>query len=122
MYSINCLMKIPAFNLILFSLVMMCACSPRIARQYAVNHIPPKPTRIAVISDLNSSYGSVHYNETITKVIKELAIIKPDIILCGGDMVAGQKRTLTEENILQMWKSFKETVLDPIQQLNIPYG
>ena len=115
-------MKIPAFNLILFSLVMMCACSPRIARQYAVNHIPPKPTRIAVISDLNSSYGSVHYNETITKVIKELAVIKPDIILCGGDMVAGQKRTLTEENILQMWKSFKETVLDPIQQLNIPFG
>ncbi len=74
------------------------------------------------MSDLNSSYGSVVYNAEVSAVIKELAIIKPDIILCGGDMVAGQKASLTEQNIKDMWQGFKQTVLLPVQQLNIPFG
>ena len=39
-----------------------------------------KPLKIAVISDLNSSYGSVTYNAAVSAVINELAVIKPDII------------------------------------------
>ena len=86
------------------------------------NETGEKPLKIAVISDLNSSYGSVVYNAEVSAVIKELAIIKPDIILCGGDMVAGQKASLTEQNIKAMWQGFKQTVLIPVQQLNIPFG
>jgi predicted phosphodiesterase len=115
-------MKVPVTILFLFSLLLFIACDSRIAPNAASNSAQQRPTIIAVISDLNSSYGSVHYNETISRVIQELAIIKPDIILCAGDMVAGQKRTLTESNIIGMWKGFKETVLDPIQQLSIPFG
>ena len=81
-----------------------------------------KTLKIAVISDLNSSYGSITYNEEVSAVIKDLAVIKPDIILCGGDMVAGQKASLTEQNIKDMWNGFKQTVLIPVQQLNIPFG
>ncbi|HYK75442.1 MAG TPA: metallophosphoesterase, partial [Daejeonella sp.] len=81
-----------------------------------------KPLKIAVISDLNSSYGSVTYSEEVSAVVKDLQQIKPDIILCGGDLVAGQKASLTEENIKAMWQGFNETVLMPINKLKIPFG
>ena len=115
-------MKVSLPVLFLFSILLFIACDSRTTPNTSVHSVQQKPTIIAVISDLNSSYGSVNYNEYITKVINKLATIKPDIILCGGDMVAGQKRSLTESNIVGMWKGFKETVLDPIQQLNIPFG
>ena len=81
-----------------------------------------KSLKICVISDLNSSYGSTNYADEVKSVIEKLKDIKPDIVLCGGDMVAGQKSTLTEENIHSMWTSFKTTVLNPINELNIPFG
>jgi predicted phosphodiesterase len=81
-----------------------------------------KPLKIAVISDLNASYGSVDYDAEVSAVIKKMAMIKPDIILCGGDMIAGQKASLTEQNIKAMWQGFKQTVLTPVQQLKIPFG
>ncbi len=115
-------MKFSLTVIFLFSLLLIVACDARIAPNTTSHSVQQKPTIIAVISDLNSSYGSVNYNAYIGKAIKELAIIKPDIILCGGDMVAGQKRSLTESNIIDMWKGFKETVLDPIQQMKIPFG
>lgn len=81
-----------------------------------------KSLRICVISDLNSSYGSLNYSDEVKSVIGQLNLIKPDLILCGGDMVAGQKSSLSEENINAMWGSFKSTVLNPINKLNIPFG
>lgn len=81
-----------------------------------------KQLRILVISDLNSSYGSTTYSEDVKAVINRIKLIKPDIILCGGDMVAGQKTSLTEENINDMWTGFQNTVLTPVSRLNIPFG
>ncbi len=81
-----------------------------------------KPLRIAVISDLNSGYGSVTYNKEVVEVVAELARIKPDVILCAGDMVAGQKKSLSEENIWAMWQGFKSTVLLPLSKTKIPFG
>jgi predicted MPP superfamily phosphohydrolase len=81
-----------------------------------------KSIKICVISDLNSSYGSTNYGDEVKSIIEKLKDIKPDIILCGGDMVAGQKSSLTEENINGMWSSFKNTVLNPINSLQIPFG
>lgn len=78
--------------------------------------------KICVISDLNSSYGSTTYGEDVKAVISRLALIKPDIILCAGDMVAGQKASLTPKNIEDMWSGFKTTVLNPINKLKIPFG
>ncbi len=75
-----------------------------------------------VISDLNSSYGSTTYSDDVKAVIERIPEIKPDIILCAGDMVAGQKATLSEQNIEAMWSGFKTTVLDPISNLKIPFG
>ncbi len=81
-----------------------------------------KELKIMVISDLNDSYGSVTYSKEVDSVIRRIAQIKPDIILCGGDMVAGQKASLTEERLAEMWQSFNQNILKPIDSLKIPFG
>lgn len=81
-----------------------------------------KPLKVMVISDLNDSYGSVTYSKEVAAVINRIGQIKPDIILCGGDMVAGQKASLTEERLDEMWQAFNESVLKPIDSLGIPFG
>ena len=78
--------------------------------------------KILLISDLNASYGSIAYSADVPAVINEIGKIKPDLILCAGDMVAGQKASLTEQNIKEMWQSFKTVVLEPIQKRNIPFA
>lgn len=80
------------------------------------------PLKIMVISDLNDSYGSVTYSEEVAQVIRRIGDIQPDIILCAGDMVAGQKASLTEEHLAEMWQAFHRDVLKPIDSLNIPFG
>lgn len=81
-----------------------------------------KHLTICVISDLNASYGSTTYPTEVSQVINRLPGIKPDIILCSGDMVAGQKASLTDQNVTAMWAGFKSLVLDPITKLDIPFG
>jgi predicted phosphodiesterase len=81
-----------------------------------------KKLKICVISDLNSSYGSTKYSDDVRAVIGQLSRIKPDLIICAGDMVAGQKTSLSEQNIKEMWEGFKEEILTPIQNLKIPLG
>ncbi|WP_199120111.1 metallophosphoesterase [Pedobacter sp. ASV28] len=91
--------------------------------QRPISFKPSKNTfTIAVISDLNSSYGSTVYHPDVYATLKELDSLKPDLILCGGDMVAGQKATLTTKNIQEMWSSFGKHILQPIQQMKIPFG
>lgn len=81
-----------------------------------------KPLKILLISDLNAGYGSLTYSEDVPAVINEIGRISPDIILCGGDMVAGQKKTLTDSNIKEMWQAFKKVVFDPIKKAKVPFG
>jgi len=80
------------------------------------------PLRICVISDLNASYGSTTYPQEVSEVINKLPGISPDIILCSGDMVAGQKASLSDQNLLDMWAGFMSVVLNPISRLQIPFG
>src|SRR5690606_6663114 len=81
-----------------------------------------KELKIMVISDLNDSYGSITYSKEVESVIRRIAYIQPDIILCAGDMVAGQKASLTEERLAEMWQSFDQKILKPIDSLKIPFG
>lgn len=81
-----------------------------------------KNLKILLISDLNDSYGSVGYSKEVHEVVMRAKAINPDLILCGGDMVAGQKASLTASRLDSMWMAFDQDVLDPIQQLGIPFG
>jgi len=65
-----------------------------------------KKVKIIVISDLNSQYGSTTYDPEIDRAIPLIINNKPDLVLCGGDMVAGQKSSLTEAAINAMWSAF----------------
>src|SRR5690606_2257601 len=80
------------------------------------------PLKIMVISDLNDSYGSVTYSDEVAATIRKIGDIKPDIIVCGGDMVAGQKASLTEAQLNAMWDGFNRNVLKPVDSLKIPFG
>lgn len=86
------------------------------------NELKNKALKILLISDLNDSYGSTTYSDEVKWAISKIDSIKPDLILCGGDMVAGQKSTLSTENIKAMWTGFSDTVFKPISEKNIPFG
>lgn len=84
---------------------------------------PPRGNvRVAVISDLNSAYGSTTYEPEVTTGIQLLPFWQPDLVLCAGDMVAGQKPSLTPDQIQAMWAAFDQTVAAPLRQFGLPFG
>ena len=78
--------------------------------------------RIVVISDLNSQYGSTEYEPEVKKAIALMSQWQPDLVLCGGDMIAGQKASLTKLEIEAMWQGFDRYVAAPLRQQQIPFG
>lgn len=94
----------------------------RVASQTRLK-VPPKgDVRIVVISDLNSQYGSTTYETEVIQAIALIPSLKPDLVLCGGDMVAGQKKTLTKEQINAMWAAFDRQIAAPLRKAKIPFG
>ncbi|GFE71209.1 metallophosphoesterase [Chroococcus sp. FPU101] len=84
---------------------------------------PPKgDVRIVVISDLNSQYGSTTYESEVTNAIALIPTLKPNLVLCGGDMIAGQKKTLTKNQINDMWTAFDHHIAAPLRKAKIPFG
>ncbi|MEA5534951.1 metallophosphoesterase [Crocosphaera sp. XPORK-15E] len=78
--------------------------------------------RIVVISDLNSQYGSTTYEPEVDQAIALIPGWQPDLVLCGGDMIAGQKRSLTQGQIQAMWSAFDDHIAAPLRQAKIPLG
>jgi hypothetical protein len=80
-----------------------------------------QPLRVAVISDLNGSYGSTDYHPGVSAAVERLIALDPDLVISTGDMVAGQRRPhLTEAEVRAMWEAFHATVTDPLRQAGIP--
>ncbi len=90
--------------------------------------IPPRPeganaTRFVVIADMNSSYGSTTYNEHVHKSIELIREqLKPKVVFSAGDMIAGQHRDLSDDDIRAMWKGFNEAIHDPLGDAGIPFA
>ncbi len=90
--------------------------------------------KIAIISDLNKSYGSIHYDKHISKVIHYIIKSKVKLVLITGDVVAGQispkKRAVLTERlgisyknlIKKMWVNFKTNVFDPLKAHGVRIG
>ncbi len=78
--------------------------------------------KILVVSDLNGAYGTTAYSTEVLKVMDKLGSFKPDLILSAGDMIAGQKRGLTNENLEAMWDSFDRNIFQKISASGIPFG
>ena len=78
---------------------------------------PPAPVRVAVISDLNGSYGSTTYSSDVDAAVEALVSDPPDVVLVTGDMVAGQQRGL---DYAAMWSGFHAAVTTPLTRAGIP--
>lgn len=76
---------------------------------------------IGLISDLNSSYGSTSYIRQVSQGVRQLLALKPALVACAGDMVAGQKPGLSASQLDAMWESFARTVLAPVRQAGVPF-
>lgn len=83
---------------------------------------PRKDVRLVVISDLNSAYGSTTYDPEVDRAIALMPVWQPDAVVCSGDMVAGQKRSLTVAQVNAMWQAFDDHVAAPLRRQGIPYG
>ena len=76
--------------------------------------------RVGLISDLNSSYGSTSYIPAVKQGLDQLIALQPDLVVCAGDMVAGQKSGLSAQQLDSMWRSFETAVLQRLQRAGIP--
>jgi hypothetical protein len=83
--------------------------------------VPLAAQTIAFISDLNGRYGSTSYDDRVTDAIGVIVRLQPDLVISGGDMVAGQKQPkLGRDRLEQMWQGFNHTVADPLKRAGIP--
>lgn len=105
-----------------FFIITINACQNKVNTSELINNQKETVT-IAVISDLNSQYGSTDYEPEIDKAI-QLIITKwkPDLVLGGGDAIAGQKKSLTKAQINAMWQAFDDHIAQPLRKSNIPYA
>ncbi|MFA5624847.1 MAG: metallophosphoesterase [Bradymonadales bacterium] len=72
--------------------------------------------RIAVIGDMNGSYGSKEYPEELSLAIDRIIAEKPDLVINVGDMVAGQRPKLDYEG---MWAAFHSIVTDRLKEAGV---
>jgi 3',5'-cyclic AMP phosphodiesterase CpdA len=81
---------------------------------------PPRTYTVAIVSDLNSSYGSTEYVDAVHSAVGFIRNdIEPDLVLSTGDMVAGQKDGL---DYRAMWDGFHTTVTDRFDSAAIPFA
>lgn len=80
------------------------------------------PFRIAVISDLNGSYGSTDYGDAVHGAVASIIARRPDLVISTGDMIAGQRADpkLTAPELAEMWQAFHAAVSDPLSTAEIP--
>jgi 3',5'-cyclic AMP phosphodiesterase CpdA len=81
------------------------------------------PLRIAVISDLNGSYGSTGYGAAVSDAVAEIIARRPDLVISTGDMIAGQRGSpkFTAAELGTMWAAFHATVSDRLEAAGIPF-
>ncbi|HEX8430513.1 MAG TPA: metallophosphoesterase [Longimicrobium sp.] len=79
--------------------------------------------RIVVISDLNGSYGSTEYEPEVHQAVRMIRDAwRPDLVLAAGDLIAGQRPSLSDSTVLAMWSSFDAAVAAPLRAAKIPFG
>ncbi|MFZ9520039.1 MAG: metallophosphoesterase family protein [Silvanigrellaceae bacterium] len=80
-----------------------------------------KNQRICFVSDMNGSYGSVELPQSVHAAMNRLKKLNCGLVLGAGDLVAGQQLSLTDERLRAMWGEFSRVVLQPLDNLEIPF-
>ena len=83
---------------------------------------PAFAQKIVIISDINGSYGSTEYNSRVSDAVEAIIKLNPELVISAGDMVAGQKQPLLDqEHLDRMWASFNQVVTDPLAEAGINF-
>ncbi|RXJ50224.1 phosphodiester glycosidase family protein [Gelidibacter gilvus] len=78
--------------------------------------------RIAVISDLNSGLGAINYEWQVDSIVQRIPRIwKPDLVISGGDLVAGMGVS-DPEHLQKMWDVFSAHIVEPLNRNGIPFA
>lgn len=99
---------------ILCWLVIFCGCCC-----FSLAQHPEETLNLALISDINDSYGSLNYSSQVFSAVDFIGKSQPDLVLCVGDMIAGQSLKLGEDSLRAMWKSFDQLVREPLRKNGI---
>jgi predicted phosphodiesterase len=79
--------------------------------------------RIAVISDMNGSYGTTGLGPEVAGAVQAILSRRPDLVISTGDMIAGQRKApkLATPELEAMWAAFHATVSDPLAAAGLPF-
>ncbi|GAA0504338.1 metallophosphoesterase [Deinococcus depolymerans] len=106
-------MRFPALPLLLPLLLSAAPVSPAL----------PGPVRVAILSDFNGPYGSTTYppalGRSVARIVNDW---RPDAVLSAGDVIAGQKASLTDAQVRAMWAAFDRDVRAPLSRAGIPFA
>ena len=70
-----------------------------------------------------ASRGDVRIAPTVDSTIARIRDRwRPDLVLAGGDMVAGQDKALSDGEVRAMWAAFDDHVAGPLRDARIPFG
>ena len=78
----------------------------------------PDTLKIAVISDINGSYGTVGYSPAVLAAVQDIITKGYDFVVSPGDLVAGQKQGL---DYAAMWKAFHYEIDDVFFDNNLEF-
>jgi hypothetical protein len=98
-----------------------------LANMMAVGECPAQrlegSLRVVVVSDINGSYGTTSYTPELHRVMRLIREEwRPDLVLAAGDLVAGQKASLEDEQRRAMWRAFDSSIALPLRDAGIPFG
>jgi 3',5'-cyclic AMP phosphodiesterase CpdA len=80
----------------------------------------PRAIRVAVVSDLNSSYGKTTYRDEVHASARWIAReLRPDLVISTGDHVAGMKRGVDLDG---MWSGFHAAFTDELARAGVPFA
>ena len=80
-------------------------------------------TRLVLLSDFNGAYGALSYPPALTRMVqKTVTEWRPDLVISAGDLVAGQKASLTDTQVRAMWAAFERDVRGPLDRAGIPFA
>ena len=83
---------------------------------------PVSALEIALISDLNGRYGSTEYNKRVRAAVEAIIERDVDLVISVGDKVAGQSKSLGQDDLEAMWAAFHEVVTNPLAEAGIPFA
>lgn len=85
---------------------------------------PPRgDMRIAVFGDFNGPYGSRSYPPPVARAMRAIVEVwRPNLLLSPGDVVAGQRRNLSDATLASMWAAFDHEIARPLRDAGIPYA